>query len=107
MAQSSSKVTPTRCSPTQETPTRNGCWPRYRSRRVRVGVVKMRRLSVAALVLALTIAGCSSGDQKPPPAGGEAEVGTTSDQNPQDPATLRQGGNLRLPLTEFPANFNS
>lgn len=67
----------------------------------------MRRLSVAALVLALTIAGCSSGDQKPPPAGGEAEVGTTSDQNPQDPATLRKGGNLRLPLTEFPANFNS
>jgi len=67
----------------------------------------MRRLSVAALVLALTIAGCSSGDQKPPSAGGEAEVGTTSDQNPQDPATLRQGGTLRLPLTEFPANFNS
>jgi peptide/nickel transport system substrate-binding protein len=67
----------------------------------------MRRLSVAALVLALTIAGCSGSDQKPPSAGGEAEVGTTSDQNPQDPATLRQGGTLRLPLTEFPANFNS
>jgi peptide/nickel transport system substrate-binding protein len=67
----------------------------------------MRRLSVAALVLVLTIAGCSSGDQKPPSAGGEAAVGTTSDQNPQDPATLRQGGDLRLALTEFPANFNS
>jgi len=67
----------------------------------------MRRLSVAALVLALTIAGCSSGDQKPPPAGGEAEVGTTSDINPQDPATLRQGGNLRLALGALPANYNS
>jgi peptide/nickel transport system substrate-binding protein len=67
----------------------------------------MRRLSVAALVLALTIAGCSSGDQKPPPAGGEAEVGTTSDINPQDPATLRQGGNLRLALGALPANYNT
>jgi peptide/nickel transport system substrate-binding protein len=67
----------------------------------------MRRLSVAALVLALTIAGCSSGDQKPPPAGGEAVVGTTSDINPQDPATLRQGGNLRLALGALPANYNT
>jgi peptide/nickel transport system substrate-binding protein len=67
----------------------------------------MRRLSVAALVLALTIAGCSSGDQKPPSAGGKAEVGTTSDINPQDPATLRQGGNLRLALDALPANYNS
>jgi peptide/nickel transport system substrate-binding protein len=67
----------------------------------------MRRLSVAALVLALTIAGCSGGDQKPPPAGGEAVVGTTSDINPQDPATLRQGGNLRLALGALPANYNT
>jgi peptide/nickel transport system substrate-binding protein len=69
--------------------------------------MKIRRLGVAALVVALTLAACSSGDQKPPSAGGEAEVGTTSDMNPQDPATLRQGGNLRLALTEFPSNFNS
>jgi peptide/nickel transport system substrate-binding protein len=67
----------------------------------------MRRLSVAALVLALTIAGCSGGDQKPPSAGGEAEVGSTSDINPQDPATLRQGGNLRLALGALPANYNT
>ena len=32
---------------------------------------------------------------------------TTSDINPQDPATLQQGGNLRLALTEYPSNFNS
>jgi peptide/nickel transport system substrate-binding protein len=67
----------------------------------------MRRLSVAALVLALTIAGCSGSDQKPPSAGGEAEIGTTSDINPQDPATLRQGGNLRLALDALPANYNT
>jgi peptide/nickel transport system substrate-binding protein len=69
--------------------------------------MKTRRLGVAALVVALTISACSSGDQTPPSAGGEAEVGTSSDMNPQDPATLRQGGNLRLALTEFPSNFNS
>jgi peptide/nickel transport system substrate-binding protein len=67
----------------------------------------MRRLSVAALVLTLTIAGCSSSDQKPPSAGGEAVIGTTSDINPQDPATLRQGGNLRLALSALPANYNT
>jgi peptide/nickel transport system substrate-binding protein len=67
----------------------------------------MRRLSVAALVLALTIAGCSGSDQKPPSAGGDASVGTTSDINPQDPATLRQGGNLRLALDALPANYNT
>jgi peptide/nickel transport system substrate-binding protein len=69
--------------------------------------VRIRRLCAAALVLALTISGCSSGPQAPPPAGGNAEVGKTSDLNPQDPSTLRQGGNLRLALTEFPSNFNS
>ena len=33
-------------------------------------------------------------------------VGTTSDINPRDPATLRDGGNLRLAISAFPANFN-
>ena len=34
-------------------------------------------------------------------------VGAASDINPQDPATLREGGDLRLALTEFPSNFNT
>jgi peptide/nickel transport system substrate-binding protein len=34
-------------------------------------------------------------------------VGATSDVNPQNPATLRDGGDLRLALTEFPSNFNT
>nr|WP_244167966.1 ABC transporter family substrate-binding protein [Mycobacterium paraffinicum] len=42
-----------------------------------------------------------------PSAGGKSEVGTTRDINPQDPATLRSGGDLRLPLAEFPSNFNT
>src|SRR6476646_2888334 len=59
------------------------------------------------MVAGLTIAGCSSGDKEAPPAGGNAEVGKTNDINPQDPATLRQGGNLRLAMGGYPSNFNS
>lgn len=65
------------------------------------------RLLALGAVAALTIAGCSGGNQEAPPAGGNAEVGKTSDINAQDPATLREGGNLRLSLTEYPSNFNS
>jgi peptide/nickel transport system substrate-binding protein len=67
----------------------------------------IRRFAAAALVAGLTITGCSSSEEEAPPAGGNAEVGNTSDINPQDPATLRQGGNLRLALTGYPSNFNS
>ena len=67
----------------------------------------IRRFVAAALVAGLTITGCSSSNEEAPPAGGKAEVGNTSDINPQDPATLRQGGNLRLALTGYPSNFNS
>lgn len=58
----------------------------------------------AAVTLALT--GCSSPDTSVPSAGGKAEIGATADINPQDPATLLHGGNLRLALTGFPPNFN-
>ncbi|BBY14760.1 ABC transporter family substrate-binding protein [Mycolicibacterium litorale] len=68
----------------------------------------LRRVLSAALVGTLLLAGCSGGDQEgAPPPGGEAAVGTTNDINPQDPATLRDGGNLRLALTGFPPNFNT
>ena len=67
----------------------------------------LRRLAAALLVAGLTITGCSSGDKEAPPAGGNAEVGKTNDINPQDPATLRQGGNLRLAMGGYPSNFNS
>jgi peptide/nickel transport system substrate-binding protein len=67
----------------------------------------IRRFAVATLVAGLMLTGCSGGNQEAPQAGGEAEVGTTNDINPQDPATLQKGGNLRLALTEFPSNFNT
>ncbi|WP_193048265.1 ABC transporter family substrate-binding protein [Mycolicibacterium baixiangningiae] len=67
-----------------------------------------RRLLSAALVATLLLAGCSGGNQESAPApGGDAAVGTTNDINPQDPATLRDGGNLRLSLSGFPPNFNT
>ncbi|MGA5465866.1 ABC transporter family substrate-binding protein [Mycobacterium sp. NPDC050041] len=66
-----------------------------------------RRAIAAAAVLVLTLAGCSSRDDSAPSPGGNAELGTTSDINPQDPAALRDGGNLRLALTGFPPNFNT
>ena len=37
---------------------------------------------------------------------GAAAVGSASDVNPQDPASLREGGSLRLSMTQFPPNFN-
>lgn len=64
-----------------------------------------RLLAVGAAV-ALTLTGCSSPDTSVPSAGGNAEIGASADINPQDPATLQRGGNLRLPLTLFPPNFN-
>jgi glutathione transport system substrate-binding protein len=67
----------------------------------------LRRLAAALLVAGLTITGCSGGDKEAPPAGGNAEVGRNNDINPQDPAALRQGGNLRLALSGYPSNFNS
>ncbi|MCX6482774.1 MAG: ABC transporter family substrate-binding protein [Mycobacterium sp.] len=55
----------------------------------------------------LVVAGCSSGQQSAPSAGGNAELGSASDTNPQDPATLASGGNLRLSIGEMPPNFNT
>jgi peptide/nickel transport system substrate-binding protein len=67
----------------------------------------LRRLAAVALVVGLSLTACSGGNRETPSAGGSAEVGSTNDINPQDPANLRQGGNLRVALTEFPPNFNS
>jgi peptide/nickel transport system substrate-binding protein len=63
------------------------------------------RLALLAMAVMLVVSGCS-GYQDLPEASA-ARVGTTSDINPRDPATLRDGGDLRLPITEFPANFNN
>ena len=65
----------------------------------------VRSIALMALVVALTVTGCSNAYQDVPEAQA-AQIGATSDINPRDPATLRNGGNLRLPLTMFPDNFN-
>ena len=65
-----------------------------------------RRGAVLILVAAaLALSGCSAANLSAP-AGSNAQVGTSSDINPQDPATLRDGGDLHLALSEFPPNFN-
>ena len=54
--------------------------------------------------LVLVVAGCASNPNRTTgSAGGNAELGRASDINPQDPASLKQGGTLRLALTSFPA----
>ena len=67
----------------------------------------LRRLAAVALVAGLVLTGCSGGNRETPSAGGNSEVGSTNDINPQDPARLQQGGNLRVATTDFPPNFNS
>jgi peptide/nickel transport system substrate-binding protein len=66
-----------------------------------------RRVLAGSAVVVFALAGCSSTKDAPPPAAGNAEVGTTSDVNPRDPASLRDGGNLRLALTSLPPTFNT
>ncbi|HWN32779.1 MAG TPA: ABC transporter family substrate-binding protein, partial [Pseudonocardia sp.] len=64
------------------------------------------RYGMAALVaaVALLLAGCGGGGgggarlTAPPPG--------NQDINPHDPATLRDGGDLRLPLDYLPTNYN-
>lgn len=55
----------------------------------------------------LTLAGCATEKPGGSGAAGNAELGGASDINPQDPATLKQGGNLRLSIGALPSNFNT
>lgn len=64
-----------------------------------------RRVPAVVLAAVLILTGCSAGDISA--VEGVAEVGSTSDVNPQDPAMLQDGGNLRLALGTFPPNFNT
>jgi len=64
------------------------------------------RTATITFAVSLALGGCSAGSGYPPP-GPATAVGASSDVNPQNPATLRDGGDLRLALTEFPSNFNT
>jgi peptide/nickel transport system substrate-binding protein len=64
-------------------------------------------VGLATVIAALTLTSCSGSNEEAPSAGGSAEVGSSNDVNPQDRAILKQGGNLRVALNDFPPNFNS
>jgi peptide/nickel transport system substrate-binding protein len=55
----------------------------------------------------LALAGCSAPNREAPSPGANAELGRSSDTNPQDVAALKQGGNLRLAIGALPSNFNT
>lgn len=70
-------------------------------------------VTAVALAAAAGLAGCSSGGGEP---GGGAATPATQDadgasrlaaNHPADRSTLEQGGTLRLPMTDWPANFNA
>jgi peptide/nickel transport system substrate-binding protein len=65
------------------------------------------RLAALASAAILVVAGCSAPNRDTGSAGGDAEIGKSSDINPQDPATLKQGGDLRLAIGALPSNFNT
>ncbi|RMI34193.1 ABC transporter family substrate-binding protein [Nocardia stercoris] len=67
--------------------------------RIRSTVAK---IAIPAVAVGLIVTGCSGTNG----SGGSAVVGTTNDINPQDPASLQDGGNLRMDLSSFPATFN-
>jgi peptide/nickel transport system substrate-binding protein len=69
--------------------------------------MKIRRVAVIVLATALALTACSGGKHETPSAGGSAQLGSTNDINPKDVSALKQGGNLRLGLGSFPANFNT
>lgn len=64
--------------------------------------MKLRPI-VALAVASVLLTGCAGGS-----GGGRlsAPAHGTQDINPQDPATLRDGGDLRLPLDNLPSNYN-
>ncbi|MEU2036814.1 ABC transporter family substrate-binding protein [Nocardia amamiensis] len=63
------------------------------------------RWAVPLVALGLVVAGCGANDESA--KGLSDALGTTSDINPRQPDELREGGNLRLATTSFPANWNT
>ncbi|MEU4648526.1 ABC transporter family substrate-binding protein [Nocardia fluminea] len=62
------------------------------------------RIAVPVFALTLVLGGCGSDTDV---ESGSSTIGAINDINPQDRDALRDGGNLRLALTSFPATFNS
>jgi peptide/nickel transport system substrate-binding protein len=62
------------------------------------------RLAIPLVALGVVLSGCGSGGA---PQSGSSEVGATNDINPKSRDEVRDGGNLRLAITSFPATFNN
>ena len=71
----------------------------------------LRRWAVLFFAVTLVAACAPVGQPSESSAGssgaGAAAMGKSSDTNPQDPATLQQGGDLRLAISALPSNFNT
>ncbi|MBD0322509.1 MAG: ABC transporter family substrate-binding protein, partial [Aldersonia sp.] len=65
------------------------------------------RLRLVAPLVALTLLGTACGGSETTQGTGTGEVGATSDINPMDPGMLADGGNLRLSLSSWPANWKT
>ncbi|MGK8488018.1 ABC transporter family substrate-binding protein [Nocardia asiatica] len=72
------------------------------------GCIRRRsaRWAVPVVALGLVVAGCGA-DSGESATGLSDALGTTSDINPKSPEEIREGGNLRLATTSFPANWNT
>jgi peptide/nickel transport system substrate-binding protein len=64
------------------------------------------RWTAGLAAFALIAAGCATGTDDSA-AGLSDALGTTSDINPKNRDEVREGGNLRLAVTSFPANWNT
>ncbi|WP_227997918.1 ABC transporter family substrate-binding protein [Nocardia australiensis] len=74
--------------------------PMTRRRGRRIGV----QVAAPAVAFALILGGCGSDTAV---ESGSSSISAASDTNPHDRDALRDGGNLRLALTNFPASFNA
>ncbi|MET7769179.1 ABC transporter family substrate-binding protein [Nocardia sp. NPDC005366] len=68
--------------------------------------MRMRCATTLVVVAGLIASGCGSGDDHSA-AGLSDALGTTSDINPRNRDEVREGGNLRLAVTAYPANWNT
>jgi peptide/nickel transport system substrate-binding protein len=55
---------------------------------------------------ALLVAGCGTGPSSSPETSGAPQAVGQNDVNPVDPSRLRDGGELRWPIEDYPAQFN-
>src|SRR3984957_13354120 len=99
-----------KCSATRSTSTPGASWPQSRERTRMSPVVSIvpmiRRLALLATVMiCVIVTGCSDG-YKDVVGRHAVRVGTSSDVNPRDPATLRDGGDPRLAISPFSPHFN-